>query len=159
MRYNVKRSADQRFDSKWIPEPNSGCWIWIAHVDHKGYGKFSIGYENMMAHRFSFTRVNGCIPDGMLLDHICRVRSCVNPDHLRVVTPRENTTKNSLGPTARNAAKTHCNNGHEFTPENTHTFYVNGFLCRRCRECARQADLRYRKSGRRAFIALHAQGE
>jgi hypothetical protein len=109
--YKTSTTPRQVFDEKWVPEPNTGCWLWMAYVNPAGYGRASrTGTRSMApAHRVAWEIYRGPIPEGMVLDHICRERSCVNPDHLRVVTQRENlVAPGSLSPTARHAAKTHC---------------------------------------------------
>src|SRR6202030_118623 len=75
-----------KFDRHWIPEPNSGCWLWLGACNEFGYGKFG----KVKAHRFSYEREKGPIPDGLEIDHLCRNKSCVNPDHLEAVTHGEN---------------------------------------------------------------------
>jgi len=98
----------ERFDAKWTPEPNTGCWLWSAALQGDGYGVFHDALRVKKAHRAGWELYKGPIPDGMVLDHVCRVRSCVNPDHLRVVTLEQNLTENSISPTAVNAMKTKC---------------------------------------------------
>jgi hypothetical protein len=89
--------------------PESGCWIWMgALTKENGYGYVWDGVATSGAHRAFFAAYHGPIPSGMHLDHICRTPSCVNPDHLRTVTPRENVVFNSQSTSARNLAKTHC---------------------------------------------------
>ena len=96
-------------DPRIEPEPNTGCWLWMSAVTPRGYGVATIGTAHTgRAHRLVWTRLRGPIPCGMVLDHICRVRLCVNPDHLRVVTPAQNVTENSLSPTALRARRTQC---------------------------------------------------
>lgn len=114
----MKKSDRERFDEKWVPEPNTGCWLWTASSNRQGYGYFSIGRKIRGAHRASWELHRGPIPDGMVLDHLCRVPSCVNPDHLRVVTPRVNTLENSLGSAAQRAKQTHCKRGHPLSGDN-----------------------------------------
>ena len=129
-------------EEKWVPEPTSGCRIWIGALTGYGYGRVSIGGRLYFAHRLLYEKARGQIPPGMHLDHICRVRCCVNPEHLRVVTPRQNVLENSVGVASINANKTHCKRGHEFTPENTkiivNTQHQNGMrvciVCRRRRQ-------------------------
>lgn len=122
------------------------CWLWTGALNSTGYGYIARTSNRMVpAHRIAYELLVGPIPDGLTLDHLCRVRNCVNPSHLEPVTMRENTLRGSAPP-AINARRTHCVNGHEFTPENT---YV-GTTGRECRACNRlRARERYwAKKGR-----------
>lgn len=100
------------------------------------FGAERIGGRNRFthSHRFAYELLVGPVPEGMQLDHLCRNRWCCNPEHLELVTPRENTLR-GVGPSAVNAVKTHCKNGHEFTPENTRVDQRTGergcWTCRR----------------------------
>lgn len=69
---------------------NNGCWIWKGRLDQKGYGHMNIGRKTIGAHRYLYELHIGKIPEGMQLDHLCRVRNCVNPNHLEIVTNKEN---------------------------------------------------------------------
>lgn len=93
---------------------DNGCWEWRGGQTHNGYGhvRGSDG-KTKLTHRVTFEHVNGPVPDGFYIDHLCRVRHCVNPDHMEVVTTQENTAR------AVRPVKTHCKHGHELTPENT----------------------------------------
>lgn len=120
-----------RFWSKVRIDGDSGCWIWTGELmgSRRIYGRFQMGGRSGKArspHRWVFL-VEGEIPDGMHVDHLCRVPLCCNPEHLEIVTPQENVRRQF-------AVKTHCKHGHEFTPENTYT-KANGN--RSCRECGR----------------------
>lgn len=131
----------QRFEKYALPEPNTGCWLWMAYVGRDGYGYMRIGNakvgrRGMAAHRFSYQVHKGDIPDGLVIDHLCRVRSCCNPDHLEAVTIRENIFRGE-NICARKAKQTHCKNGHAFTPENTYTTLKG---CRVCLACRRKYD-------------------
>lgn len=137
----MAKSLLERFNEKYIPEPNTGCWLWTAscHED-TGYGQIHSGYgkKMLLAHVASYQLFVGPKPDGLELDHKCRVRCCVNPDHLEPVTRLENIMR-GVGPSvtkARCAAITHCLRGHEYTPSNTYVrTKPNGYRLRECRAC------------------------
>lgn len=98
-----------------IPEPNTGCWLWLGGVGPLGYGTFGMRKRMFLAHRVSYELHRGFIPEGMVLDHLCKQRSCVNPDHLRVVTRGVNSTENSTSICAQLKAREVCHNcGSEF---------------------------------------------
>lgn len=119
-----------------------GCWIWVGTIASTGYGAFSIRDRFIYAHRFSYELAKGPIPDGLQIDHLCRQRLCVNPDHLEAVTPRENNLR-APGMGGLNAAKTHCPKGHPYDLTNT-WFLKSGRQCREC-SAARQADPEFRR--------------
>lgn len=119
--------------------PETGCWEWMGHKDMKGYGVATTYGQPWRAHRLAFCLEGGTIPAGMQLDHLCRVRHCVNPAHLEVVTSAENTRRgvgNKLG--EWQAQKTHCPRGHLYDEENTYITRVGSRNCRACnrRHCA-----------------------
>lgn len=80
----------ERFEDKYIPEPNSGCWLWTAALFTSGYGVFRVRGKNIRAHRFAWVAQRGPIPDGMFVCHRCDIPSCVNPDHLFLGTHDDN---------------------------------------------------------------------
>jgi hypothetical protein len=124
----------RRFLMRVEPCPTTGCWLWTSYGDKDGYGFFYAAKKLNRAHRYIYERVTGEIPEGMVLDHVCRNRACVNPDHLRVVTPRENVfVGESAALAKRNKNATHCIRGHEFTPENTSIrTAANKRSCKKC---------------------------
>lgn len=123
----------ERFMKYVFPITEAGCWIWTGAISRR-YGLFRLPSKSIKAHRFSYEFHVGRIPKGFFIDHTCRVSLCVNPAHLRAVTPRINAIENNCGPTAINSIKTHCKRGHEFTPDNTRLY--NG--SRRCKKCERE---------------------
>jgi len=118
------------------PEPFSGCWLWMAGIARNGYGYLSFRGTRWLAHRISYEAHVGVIPEGLDLDHLCRNRSCVNPVHLEPVTRKVNLGRSSLigrGAGKHQSAKTHCPQGHEYTPENTRQMKQRkGRICREC---------------------------
>lgn len=86
----MNRTAEQRFWAK--VQKTDDCWLWTASVLKKrgGYGQFNDGSTMVRAHRFSWELAHGPIPTGLDIDHVCRVRRCVNPDHLRLATRKQN---------------------------------------------------------------------
>lgn len=107
------------------------CWEWQAHRDKDGYGIFTFKHHHSVkAHRFSYELYKGAIPTDLVIDHLCRNRKCVNPNHLEIVTNKENCLR-GIGPSAINSRKTHCNRGHPFDEENTY-YQKNGRLCKMC---------------------------
>lgn len=109
------------------------CWAWTA-AKNKGYGYTLFEGRTQNAHRVSYRLLVGPVPEGLELDHLCRNRACVRPDHLEPVTSRVNLLRGE-GVSAIHAAKTHCVNGHEFTPENTYEWRGTR-NCKICREAA-----------------------
>lgn len=117
---------EQAFWSMVDKSGDGGCWLWEGAQNGGGYGRF----KNEIAHRYAYTVVVGPIPEGLELDHLCRVHGCVNPSHLEAVTHKENILR-GVGWGAQNKRKTHCKRGHEFTEANT----VREGRSRRCRTC------------------------
>ena len=94
------------------------CIEFDGYLTRQGYGRVYIGNKKYRpAHALAWEKVNGSIPHGLQIDHLCRNRSCVNPDHLEAVTGKINTLR-GIGPTAQNARKTHCKRGHELNDHN-----------------------------------------
>ena len=129
----------ERIEAKISPEPNSGCWLWTAQTIWGGYGRVRWKKRKMLAHVACYEILVGEIPEGLELDHACRVRCCVNPEHLEPVTHRVNTLRGE-GVAGKNARKTHCPQGHEYTVENTQVWKTYRY----CRICHAQHCRNYR---------------
>lgn len=135
----------ERFRAKYEIQPD-GCWLWTAYIDSYGYGRFTgPQHRSPYAHRYWYELHVGPIPDGLQLDHLCRERHCVNPDHLEPVTQQENIRRGDLG--KAQSAKTHCPRRHGYTTANT---YINPRGSRECRICRTEASRRARQRKRKA---------
>ena len=130
----------------WAKVDKTGaCWLWTAAQNNLGYGYVTINKVQVGAHRMAYFLARGSIPEGMQLDHLCRVRNCVNPDHLDPVPGRINLLRGE-NPWAVNKRKTHCIRGHEFTPDNTGRSSLGN---RQCLACNRAASARRKRERRR----------
>lgn len=135
----------ERFERKYEVDTTTGCWRWTAYIDPFGYGRFSAAGE-IRAHRWSYKHFVGPIPDGLVIDHICRVRCCVNPAHLRAVTSGENTwAPGSIAPAKILGTSEACVNGHPWTEASTR---LNSKGYRSCRICANESNRRQRADAR-----------
>jgi hypothetical protein len=144
----VTLGLPERIESKISPEPNSGCWLWDGARFDTGYGKTFIGEKRVLAHRVVYELLRGPIPQGLQIDHLCRVRCCVNPDHMEPVTRVVNVMRGE-SPIAKNARKTHCLNGHEFSADNTYILKDKSRLCRACNRVAALASYHRNKKLKR----------
>ena len=135
-------SRERRFWSK-VDVRAGQCWLWRASTTGTGYGKIWWNGRLHQAHRISFELKVGPIPPGLVVDHLCDVRRCVNPAHLRATTQRRNLLRSDTLP-ARNAAKTHCLRGHPLSGGNLYVAPIAWGQTRHCKKCrADLARLRY----------------
>lgn len=104
-----------RFQKKIELDILSGCWIWKASKDAGGYGKIVINHRLCAAHRVSYEYWNGQIPNGLEIDHLCRNRNCVNPQHLEVVTRQENLLRSNITIGFKNSNQKLCPRGHYYS--------------------------------------------
>jgi hypothetical protein len=128
----------RRFWSKVTVAGATECWLWTTALDRYGYGRFYNPLGSPLPHRVAYELLIGPIPDGLQLDHLCRVRACVNPSHLEPVTPATNTKRGWP------AQKTHCLHGHPLDQENTYLRTAPSGGKRMCRACNRIAVSSYK---------------
>lgn len=121
-----------RFGASYVVDASTGCWLWTAYLNASGYGALSVGGRKIYAHRYAYSVYVGPILDGHQIDHLCRTPACVNPAHLQAVPQHVNNAR-SESISARNARKTHCIHGHEFTEANTYRRNDTG--ARQCKAC------------------------
>lgn len=138
-----KTESEARFWGRFTTR--DGCWVWGGPPNNGGYGTASVNGKNGMAHRHAYELTIGPIPLGKTLDHLCRNRMCINPDHLEPVDLRTNILRGT-GFSAQKAAQTNCIRGHPLSGDNLYT-KPNG--SRNCRACRREA-LRQLYARRRA---------
>lgn len=126
VRMRRKTSVEARFWSK--VQKGDLCWTWIGGTFTEGYGAFSpAAGRRVRAHRYAYELVVGPIPEGLVLDHLCRNILCVNPAHLEPVTSGENVLRGE-GPPAKRARQTHCKRGHPLSGPNLH-IDNHGYSC------------------------------
>lgn len=122
------KSLEEKFWPKVSVTPS--CWNWTACKHRDGHGKIGHNGKTLYAHRVSYELLIGPIPEGLILDHLCRNPACVNPDHLEPVTVKINNNR-GISPMALQLLITHCPEGHEYNDDNT--YHWRGH--RRCRIC------------------------
>lgn len=137
----------ENIEARIMPEPNSGCWLWLGAWRDKEQGYGGVKYQGKMqrAHRFVFEFFNGPLPKNLTVDHLCRNRICCNPEHLEAATWAINIQRGE-GVAPKNTRKTHCPQGHEYTLENTYIWKDQRF----CRACHQTYSSAYSKRKQRA---------
>lgn len=133
------------------------CWLWTGGLKSGGYGSFYSDGRSHAAHRFAYELEVGPIPEGLTLDHLCRVRTCVNPLHLEPVTRKVNTLR-GIGPTALHKRKTRCPEGHEYDETNTRIRPNGGRDCRECHRTRLTGDAATKKSCPVCGSGIHPRG-
>ena len=125
-----------------MPEPNTGCWLWLGTVNKAGYGRIMIERQQKRVHRIAYELLRGPVPPGLVLDHLCRVRTCINPDHMEPVTMAENVQR---GPaTIALSARTHCDHGHPLAHKIRQKRGDRYYIRRFCITCRRLSDKKRR---------------
>jgi hypothetical protein len=117
-----------------------GCWLWTGSTAIKGYGDIKVDGRTAFVHRLAYRIWVGPIPKGLTIDHLCRTRPCFNPEHLEAVTQRTNTLRGT-GPSAKNARKTRCPQGHKYSGTNSQGTRI-------CHKCIAANQRRYREEAR-----------
>lgn len=135
------KSLCQRFLSKIELSPDSSCWLWSGYLKPNGYASMYVNdsARKEYAHRVAYELFKCPIPDGMDIDHLCRVRHCVNPDHLEAVTRKVNVGRSPIMGNPRNKNATHCIRGHELSGENLYVKPNGRRICRTCRRLRQKA--------------------
>lgn len=126
-------------DNFWSKTTTTDCVIWKGAVNSKGYPCFAVDGKSQLAHRLAWVDARGAIPEGLTVDHTCRVRNCVNVEHLELVTNAENTRRRFGAHGGLNVGGA-CLNGHSIRDE--HDVYTNKNGRRECHECRRQRGKR-----------------
>lgn len=140
-----------RFWRKVDPQPD-GCWLWTGALNSRGYSCFAVDGVSHLGHRVAYEALVGSIPEGYTIDHLCRVKRCVNPTHLDPVTLRENIRR-----AYQQNRPTHCPKGHEYTDGNTRVKQrSNGQINRTCRGCEDAAKPARNARARHLYATRHA---
>jgi hypothetical protein len=145
----IMRPLRERFEEKYVPEPNSGCWLWTAAL-RNGYGVIGIGRKGSgvaRAHRLAYEWYRGPIPPGLVLDHLCRTPSCVNPDHLEAVTDQVN-LRRGMAPNMVARRTDTCTRGHVGT-----LVLIGTSQRRRCSVCVKASKTEWRLKNREKINA------
>ena len=137
IKYKHSDTAKQRLESRYSPDPNTGCWLWIGTVLKSGkleYGVLVYKGKKVPAHRLSYETFVDKIPDGKMVLHKCDTPACINPDHLSIGNHKDNML-DAMSKGRKYKLKTHCVNGHELIESNVRTVKYKNTFNRKCREC------------------------
>ncbi len=162
MSNNILRPKQQIKDFIWLPRIyglslverlahrgaiDGDCWVWMASKNQKGYGRMVItdsdGKRTKVVHRVIYEHINGPLPKGLEIDHLCKNRACFNPSHIEAVTHKENCRRGNVG--AHFGNKTHCPSGHPYSGDN---LYISLKGSRSCRECTRTKSREWARAKR-----------
>lgn len=147
--HNGGETLADRLERLSVPEPNTGCRLYLGCLTPSGYGRFRFAGRVQMAHRAAYELRFGPVPDGLEIDHLCRQRSCLEVRHLEAVTHHENWRRGTSF-SAENARKTHCKFGHPFADYNL-LLTARGF--RNCRICMCRSKQKYYRKHRERLLA------
>lgn len=139
-------SLQERFEVSYVPEPNSGCWLWFGSTNRRGYGSIQENGKRLGAHRLSWTIHNGEIPEGYFVCHTCDNPCCVNPGHLFLGTHQDNMTDMCKKGRHKNTKKTHCKRGHPLSGDNVR---IDDDGHRGCKACIRVHHREYMRERRK----------
>ena len=144
--HQIRGTAEERFFLQ-VKKNENGCWEWQGYVNYKGYGAFRSenNGRRINVHRFAYQHFIGEIPQGFVVDHICKNTRCANPNHLRAVSNYDNLVlygETNIG--FVNANKKVCHNGHLLEGENLSNFVYRGLKRRRCKKCHAAKIARWR---------------
>ncbi len=140
----VRKNTETDFWVKVDKEAPNGCWQWLGTQSGKGYAQWHIRGRRIMVHRYAYEVIVGSIPEGLIIDHLCRNRSCVNTDHMELVTQQENILR-GIGLAAKESIATHCPQGHPYDEKNTYVYQGRRY----CRACGRERTSNYEKRTKR----------
>lgn len=135
---HLKPEEQERFNTKWVK--SGDCHLWQGPLDRDGYGSFYLRRLGRRAHRVAWFSIHGEVPEGMVVNHTCRKRNCVNPQHLQIITAIENSLKDSCSVGYINSQKTHCKFGHPFDLKYGRQRY--------CSICSREKSKRLKRKWR-----------
>lgn len=144
----------EKLESRIIPEPMSGCWLWIGAQDKHGYGLIDWEGRRQQAHRVVYEQVIQVIPIGLFLDHFhCDLKGCVNPAHVRPITSGENTLRSTTTIAHQLKKRTHCKNGHLLAGDNLGTEKRSrARICLACKRAQAPYQAEWRKRNRRKCV-------
>lgn len=138
------RAEDVVLNLRLVEDPVTGCLNWTGAKNQKGYGRLRAkGRGLVLPHRIAYELAKGPIPEGLVIDHLCRNPACCNPDHLEAVTQQENARRGNSG--LKNAIKTHCPQGHPYDKANTYRPPSGDRMCRTCVYARQRAARRKRR--------------
>ena len=144
----------ERIERKIIPEPNSGCWLWLGGLDTRGYSQCRFEGRTRLAYRAAYIILIGEPPRGLVLDHTCNNKICVNPEHLKPTSHQLNITRSPQTIAGKFSARHACKYGHPFTEENT-AFELRS-RARICITCRRLRNLRWKLNNPEKYNAARA---